>query len=165
MHRLLFLMVMISSFALASDEKIIPSAAPQGMDALTVNLKGHEGTQEYKGGHGLKEYCYSNNGFITYSYNLLGKGYILSTTNDENRICNSTNKKPIAKNAIGISLKMQKNEIEKILGINITNDHQVVIWQTKTEIKGVPYDLQTYATFKFIKGQLVYLSVFTTETS
>ncbi len=163
LHRFI-LLLLISSYIFASDEQIILSSAPDGIKFLAVNLKEHKDVKEYNGHHGLKEYCYSKNGrFITYSYNLLGEGYLLSNVNEENRTCIKTNK-VIAKNAIGMSLNMDKNKIEELLDIKIKNNPQDVIWQSKKEINGLPFDVQTYATFKFTNDKLVYLSVFTTET-
>ena len=162
-YRFILLLILISNFVFANNEKIILHSAPVGMEALSVNPKEHKNLQKYKGRHGLREYCYSNNnGFITYIYNILGQGYILSKTNEKNRICNNT--KIIAKNAIGISLNMKRKKIEGLLGIKIKSNQQDVIWQSSAKINGTQLDIQTYATFKFSRERLVYLSVFTIET-
>jgi len=162
--RFLLLLVLVVNFIFANDEQIIYSSAPEGMKLLSVNLKEHKNVKEYKGRHGLKEYCYSsNNVFITYSYNLLGHGYILSNENEEKRTCTKSNK-ITAKNAMGISLNMEKEKIENLLGIKIKSTSQDIIWQFKAEINGLEFDVQTYARFKFINDRLSYLSVFTTET-
>jgi hypothetical protein len=162
MFRLLILLAFTSNVALAA-EQVIKTKEPNGFSDLSQEIADFSDTKQYKGHHGLKEYCYSNNGFITYSQNLLGHGYNLSTQNPENREC--ADRDIIASNKFGIYLNMPKQKIEELLQLKLESEKSIIIWHSPVYYSGVEYTRQVYATFTFTNDKLSTLDVFTTETN
>jgi len=149
----------------ANEEIIIEGKAPEGMQALETEMVNHDGMPESKGSHGYSGFCYKKEIYIVYSVNLLGHGYQISNTLPKDHECVETNNEIKGANKLGIRIGMNKQAIERIIGINGLANSQVVIWLSDIYYDGQRFDLQTYADFKFIEGQLVWLSVFTTETN
>lgn len=148
----------------SSNELVIPEKAPVGIEALATPINDHAAPKK-KGGHGLVEYCYKADSYVVYSKNLLGFGYQLSEVEPENLKCVLPNTELIAKNKIGMYVGMSKQEIEKLIGNIQIKKEQNLVWLSKIMVNGINYDLQTYTELKFKNNQLVWLSVFTTETN
>ena len=158
-------LVLISSSAIASDEKVIEGKAPEGIEALITDVKSHEGMPKNKGSHGLNEYCYKTDVYVVYSANLLGHGYQLSGSPPKGLECKKSVEVIVSKNKLGMYIGMPKQEVEKLFGVGILKNEQTIIWQSEVFIDGRRFDLQTYIDVQFKEEKLNWLSVFTTTTS
>ena len=60
---------------------------------------------------------------------------------------------------------MLKSEVERLLNVKNIKDKDTIIWQKELFENGIRYDLQTYIDLLFMDNKLIWLSVFTTETT
>jgi hypothetical protein len=149
----------------ASGAQVIKGTAPNGIEYLETKIKSHTGAPINEGSYGEISYCYKKNIYIVYITNLLGHGYELSKKQAKNIKCIKTNKKIIGKNKLGLYIGMTKTTLETLLKVKKIKNKQTIIWIKELEDNGTKYDRQTYLKLLFIENKLVYLSVFTTETT
>jgi hypothetical protein len=163
MRIILFLLLTWGDFAVAQ-EHIIKEIAPLGIEHLASEVTKHSAKAK-KGSHGSIEYCYDVESYVIYSSNLLGHGYELSQEAPEDITCTKPEFSVISKNKLGMYVGMSKHEVESLIGVHNLPESKTIIWLSKVVFDGITYDHQTHIQFKFKKGVLVWLSVFTTETS
>ncbi len=166
-YYLLLLTIIISgtNLSYAGSEVNVDGKAPPGMESLETEIRSHDEAPENIGAHGYSAYCYKKDVYIVYSVNLLGHGYELSKAQPKDHKCVETNKNILAKNNLGLSIGMKKEAVESLIGIKRLKNFQSVIWLSDIYYNGIRFDLQTFAKFQFEGGRLIWLSVFTTETS
>jgi len=161
MNKLLFMFFVFSRAAFSADQ-ILEEEEPAGFSYPSSEITEFSDAKKYVGPHGLEEYCYENDGYLTYSFNSLGHGYKFSAHNFEHREC--TKKNVMLSNKYGIKLYMLKEKVESLLGLKFNEEKNIVIWHSSVEFaNGVKATRQAYAIFTFHEDVLVSLEVFTTE--
>ncbi len=161
---LLFPLLTVANVATANNKLVIKGVAPKGVQTLSTVIDAHDGMPVNKGHHGLRKFCYITDTYVVYSKNFLGSGYKLLSKKPKDLKCAKSNNAVIGKNKMGMYIGMPKREVEKLLNIGSLNNMQTIIWQSKIEINGKPYDLQTYIELSFKQGALNWLTAFTTTT-
>jgi len=161
---LLSICMILSAPLYADGDLKFKHAAPEGLKTLSSEMQHQKKAPINSGHHGMKEYCYHSDVYFVYRKNLLGDGYILSREKPKDLICVNTSDKDI-RNSLGMYIGQPKNEINELLNIKSMSDQQIIWWHSKTEIRGIMFDVQTYAEFRFEDDKLGYLNVFTTITN
>lgn len=146
-----------------SFSKEISAPPPVGLLLLEYG-KVYEGSPTF-GSHGLKEYCYKlGQLYVIYSINLLGEGYsFLVDAPSQN--CISTESHINSSNVLGLKLGLSKDEASNLLGIDLAEGINEIVWLYQRPIHNKPYDDMTSLTINIKNGVVHKIELFNTVTS
>lgn len=160
------LIIFSSNISWGEDKIIMKGPAPDLFLQLKSEIQQDKTSILTKGPHGMEKFCYKTDSYIVISKNLLGEGYELSASQPKNMKCIYGDNNAIkAENKLGMYIGMPKNKVIELLGSLSENDEFAIIWHSKTKIRQMDFDVQTYSEFRFVNDLLDKLSVFTTVTN
>lgn len=160
-HKLLAItLLMLSGVSFAEE---ISGPPPVGL--LLLQYKKIFDGDPQEGAHGLKEYCYKlNTIYVVYSQNLLGEGYAFLSARPDQQCIVSKNRIS-TKNKLGLTIGVSKGQASQLLGIDLLEGHNKIIWQYQRPIHNLTYDDMTTLNVTIKKGVVYAVSLFNTVTN
>ena len=154
------ILLMFSGISSAKD-----ISAPPPVDLLILEFKKVLVGEANTGAHGLKEYCYKlNSMYVVYSKNLLGEGYSFLQSKP-NKKC-ITPKSNISKaNKLGLTIGITQQQASLLLGTELADGNNEIVWHYQRPIHNLPYDDQTTLNITIKNGKVYAFSIFNTVTN
>jgi len=127
--------------------------------------KVREGTPN-TGAHGLKEYCYkTESGYVVYSSNRLGEGYSFASENPVGKRCVVSSGKINERNLMGLSIGSTIEDSSKLLGVELQEGKNTIVWHYQRAIRNQPYDDMTTLNITIRNRSIYVLDLFNTVTN
>jgi len=140
-------------------------AAPPPADLLILEFKKVLEGEGYTGAHELKEHCYKlDKMYVVYSLNLVGEGYSF-LQEKPNQKCVVSKSNISATNKLGLTVGITQMKASSLLGLDLVEGGNEIIWHYQRPIHNVLYDDQTTLNITIKNGKVYAVSIFNTVTS
>lgn len=157
----LFLLLIIFSSASFSQNLYTPPPVKLLLLEYEKVLEGNAS----KGAHGLKEHCYKlEEIYVVYSENNLGSGYAFLSSKPDQQ-CIATKSSISKTNKLGLTIGITRQQASALLGIELMEGDNKIVWQYQRAIQNLPYDDQTTLNITIKNGKVHAIILFNTVTN
>ena len=140
-------------------------SAPPPVALLLLEFKKTLEGKPNTGRHGLKEYCYElDEMYVVYSQNLLGEGYSFLQEKPDLK-CIVPKNNVSRTNQLGLTIGITQRKASSLLGFEIVDGFNRIVWHYQRPFDNSPYDDQTTLNITIKNGEVYAISIFNTVTN